>query len=147
MSDCTTNHTVTNILLIEDDDVAAESVVRSLRKYDTKFAITLAQDGCEALAILANKNPQNSLQKPYIIFLDLNMPRMNGFEFLEKIRADEALKRSIIFVLTTSDSEVDRARAYSYNIAGYMVKSVVGPQFSKLAQLLPLYIAAVRLPE
>lgn len=147
MSNTTANNNAMHILLVEDDDVAAESVVRSLRKHDMHFPITIAQDGLEALEILRNKHAQLSIKRPFVVLLDLNMPRMNGFEFLEEVRADEALKRSVIFILTTSDSDADRSRAYNDHIAGYMVKSAVGPQFSKLARLLQNYEAAVRLPE
>ncbi len=135
-----------NILLVDDDDVSAESVVRSLRKNAVDFPITLARDGMEALEILRSSHPQLSIEKPYLVLLDLNMPRMNGFEFLHEIRADEKLHSSVIFVLTTSDAESDRVRAYEENIAGYMVKSVVGPQFSKLASLLESYRSSISLP-
>jgi len=74
------------------------------------------------------------------------MPRMNGFEFLQHLRADPNLHDEVVFVLTTSDADTDRTRAYHENIAGYMVKASVGPQFSKLAQLLQSYRSAVRLP-
>jgi len=135
-----------NILLVEDDDVAAEAVVRSLRKHSVNAPVTLAQDGLEALEILREEHPQQHIEKPYVVLLDLNMPRMNGFEFMQEVRADRELSESVIFVLTTSDNEQDRARAYAKNIAGYMVKSAVGPQFAKLASLLDSYRAAVKLP-
>ncbi len=147
MSNMATNNQAMHILLVEDDDVSVESVVRSLRKHDVEFPMTIAQDGQEALEILRNQHPTRSIKRPFLILLDLNMPRMNGFEFLEAIRSDAALKSSIVFILTTSDSDSDRSRAYNDNIAGYMVKSSVGPQFSKLALLLRNYQAAVRLPE
>lgn len=135
-----------NILLVDDDDVSAESVVRSLRKNAVDFPVTLARDGLEALEILRATHPQLSIEKPYLVLLDLNMPRMNGFEFLHEIRQDKELHNSVIFVLTTSDADSDRVRAYEENIAGYLVKSAVGPQFSKLASLLECYRAAVSLP-
>lgn len=135
-----------NILLVDDDDVAAEAVVRSLRKHAMDFPVTLARDGIEALEILHHTHPDLSIEKPYLILLDLNMPRMNGFEFLQEIRSDKKLHDSIVFVLTTSDADSDKSRAYHENIAGYMVKSAVGPQFSKLAALLDNYRSTVALP-
>jgi CheY-like chemotaxis protein len=135
-----------NILLVDDDDVAAESVVRSLRKHTVDFPVTLARDGIEALEILRNPQPDLSIEKPYIILLDLNMPRMDGFEFLQEIRSDKNLHDAIVFVLTTSDADTDKTRAYHANIAGYMVKSAVGPQFAKLAALLENYRSTVALP-
>ena len=135
-----------NVLIVEDDDVAAESVVRSLRKNAIDFPITLARDGVEALEILRHTHSDLSIEKPYLILLDLNMPRMDGFEFLHEVRNDKSLRDSIIFVLTTSDADSDRMRAYDENIAGYMVKSAVGPQFSKLAALLDNYRTTVSMP-
>lgn len=140
------NPTKVNILLVDDDDVAAESVVRSLRKHTVDFPVTLARDGIEALEILRGIHPDLSVEKPYLILLDLNMPRMNGFEFLQEIRNDKQLHDSIVFVLTTSDADSDKSRAYHENIAGYMVKSTVGPQFAKLAALLDNYRSTVALP-
>jgi CheY-like chemotaxis protein len=84
--------------------------------------------------------------RPRVTLLDLNMPRMNGFEFLQHLRADPDLCDDVVFVLTTSDADTDRVRAYHEHIAGYMVKAAVGPQFSRLAQLLELYHRAIRLP-
>lgn len=136
-----------NILLVEDDDVAAEAVIRSLKKSNLEFPILLAEDGLEALHILRNENPAKILKRPFLILLDLNMPRMNGFEFLQEIRADNKLKDSVVFVLTTSDADSDKSRAYHENIAGYMVKSAVGPQFSKLLKLLDSYSDSINLPK
>lgn len=131
-----------SILLVEDDDVAAEAVVRSLRKHGIDVPVTIAQDGQEALDLLRHR----VIPKPFVVLLDLNMPRMNGFEFMQVVRQDTQLQDSVIFVLTTSDSEQDRTRAYANHIAGYMVKSSVGPQFAKLVALLNSYRAAVKLP-
>ena len=74
------------------------------------------------------------------------MPRMNGFEFLTALRADRKLQDEVVFVLTTSDADEDRTHAYHEQIAGYMVKAAVGPQFAKLAGLLLAYRSAVSLP-
>jgi CheY-like chemotaxis protein len=133
------------ILLVDDDDVARESVVRNLRKHQIEFPVVFAEDGAIALEILRGKH-ERKIARPLIILLDLNMPRMNGFEFLQELRSDPALRNAIVFVLTTSSADEDRARAYQENIAGYMVKSAVGPQFAKLAQLLTDYSSAVLMP-
>jgi len=134
------------ILLVEDDDVAAEAVVRSLTKSGLVFPVVWAEDGMQALQALRGADPARPVPRPRVTLLDLNMPRMNGFEFLQALRADPGLKDDVVFVLTTSDAETDRTRAYHENIAGYMVKAAVGPQFSRLAQLLASYEQAVRLP-
>ncbi len=96
--------------------------------------------------MLREQDAQRKAPRPRLILLDLNMPRMNGFEFLEAARADPRLKDEVIFVLTTSSADSDRSRAYDDNVAGYMVKSAVGPQFAKLTQLLDGYRRAVQLP-
>ena len=138
-------HSLT-ILLVEDDDVAAEGVLRSLTRLGLPFPLVCAEDGRVALSILRGEDATRQVSRPLVILLDLNMPRMNGFEFLQELRADPKLCEEVVFVLTTSDADSDRMRAYQEQIAGYMVKSAVGPQFSKLAQLLLSYDAAVTLP-
>lgn len=136
---------VLNVLVVDDDDITAEMVERCLRKTDLQFRVHAAADGQEALDLLQGK-PTPRLERPFLILLDLNMPRMNGFEFLERLRGDRVLHDSVVFVLSTSDSDRDRARAYNELIAGYMVKSAVGPQFVRLAGMLSAYARAVRLP-
>lgn len=135
-----------HVLLVEDDDVAAEAVVRSLRRAGIPVPIVWAEDGEVALAALRDEDPTRRVQRPRLILLDLNMPRMSGFEFLEIVRSDPELRDEVVFVLTTSSDDSDRARAYNEHVAGYMVKSAVGPQFAKLAQLLEGYRSAVQLP-
>ena len=135
-----------NLLLVEDDDVAAEAVMRGLQKHALDCPVIPAEDGRAALQILRGKHNGRQIAKPYLVLLDLNMPRMNGFEFLQELRSDEDLRETVVFVLTTSGAETDRARAYRENIAGYMVKSAIGPQFSGLARFLTEYRWAVQLP-
>lgn len=136
---------IVNILVVDDDDVTAETVRRSLRKVEGQFRVVEAADGQEGLDILRGVSPKK-LERPYITLLDLNMPRMNGFEFLELVRADPKLASSVIFVLSTSDSDADRARAYEDQVAGYMIKSAIGPQMVRLTTLLHDYAQSVRLP-
>lgn len=135
-----------NILVVDDDDVTAEAVARALKKHQLTCRVIAAEDGCDALAVLRGQTNRR-IDKPYIILLDLNMPRMNGFEFLEHLRDDKALSQSVVFVLSTTGADADRSRAYHKLIAGYMVKSEIGPMFSKLSALLMEYANAVRLPD
>ncbi len=136
-----------NLLIVEDDDVAAEAIQRSLRKSETPFKAVVAEDGLVALDILRGKHAEKKIENPMIVLLDINMPRMNGFEFLEEVRNDKSLRSLVVFVLTTSSSDVDRSKAYQENIAGYMTKDKVGPQFGKLFKLLSDYADTVILPE
>jgi len=109
-----------NILLVEDDDIDARAILRGLRKLNLKHKIMRGKNGIEALEIL---RAEQCLEQPYIILLDLNMPLMGGLEFLNEIRKDAQLSASIIFVLTTSNSEGDLASAYQDGVSGYFVKS------------------------
>ena len=134
------------VLLVDDDDVVWEAVARSFRKHEIRHNLVYAKDGQEAIEILLSEHPTKQIAGPLVILLDLNMPRMNGFEFLAKMRADPRLRTHVVFILTTSSDERDRSRAYSEHVAGYMVKDAVGPQFAKLSQLLSRYRESVELP-
>ncbi len=134
------------ILLVDDDDVDAEMVVRGFRNHKIGNPVTIAETGIEGLEIL-RRNGREPFSKPFLILLDLNMPGMNGFEFLDELRNDPKLRDSIVFVLTTSNAETDRARIYRKNVAGYIVKSDVGPSFKKAVDLINHYWTTVTLPE
>jgi CheY-like chemotaxis protein len=135
-----------SVLLVEDDDVDAEAVLRSLRRSQVPVDVVWVEDGQEALDVLHGEHSYQTVARPLIVLLDLNMPRMDGFEFLRALRTDPALRDLVVFVLSTSEAETDRTRAYHENIAGYLVKSSVGTQFARLARLLLSYQSAVTLP-
>jgi CheY-like chemotaxis protein len=135
-----------HLLLVEDDDVDAESMIRSLRRLKIANPIVHARDGIEALAYLRGEDNLEKLPSPFLIVLDINMPRMNGIEFLEELRKDDKLKSSLVFVLTTSDAERDIVHAYNYNIAGYLLKSRAGSDFSDVIKLLDHYWKFVEFP-
>ncbi|MCT2399831.1 response regulator [Novosphingobium mangrovi (ex Huang et al. 2023)] len=134
------------VLLVDDDDVAVEGVLRSFRKHEVPCRTLTAGDGAEALAILRGQHGQKRLDTPAVVLLDINMPGMDGFQFLEAVRADAALKRTVIFILSTSARDQDRAHAYDEHVAGYMVKSAVGPQFALLAEFVRKYACTQQLP-
>jgi CheY-like chemotaxis protein len=131
-----------SILLVDDDDIAREAMIRSLKKNRISIEVVEAEDGFTALLILLGKHPVKTIARPYIVFLDLNMPRMDGFEFLNLIRGNPDLADTVVYVLTTSDAESDLRQAYEKKIAGYMVKSTVGPDFRRLAHLMDAETAA-----
>jgi len=135
------------LLLVEDDEIDVEAIKRALEETKVVNPIRLARDGIEGLEILRGENGQEKIESPYVILLDINMPRMDGFEFLEQIRADEALMNSIVFMLTTSSSDSDMMRAYEKNIAGYIVKSRAGDGFLKAVDMLDRYWRVVELPK
>ncbi|HKT84546.1 MAG TPA: response regulator [Novosphingobium sp.] len=134
------------VLVVDDDDVALEGVLRSFRKYEVPCHALTTGDGKEALSILRGTHPAKAIETPVIVLLDLNMPGMDGFQFLEAVRADAELRRTVVFVLTTSSRDQDRFRAYDEQVAGYMVKSAVGPQFALLAEFMTEYTRTQRLP-
>ena len=136
-----------NLLLVEDDEVDVQGLKRAFAKSRIGNPITVARDGIEALEILRGENGQAKLAKPHLILLDLNMPRMNGLEFLAAIRADEDLKASVVFMITTSKAEEDKARAYEKNVAGYIVKQDPANTFMQAVALLEHYWKIVEFPE
>lgn len=128
-----------NILLVDDDDVAAEWVIRCMKKYNVNSNIQVADDGQVALDILHERHAKNEAEISDIVLLDLNMPGMNGFEFLEKMRTDPVLKSTVVFILTTSNANSDRAKAYNENVAGYLLKDST-TIFNWLFSMLPKHI-------
>lgn len=134
------------ILLVEDDDIDVEMIHRAFKKAKISNPIVHATDGMEALKILRGVDGQEKMVSPYLILLDLNMPRMNGIELLEELRSDEELKSSIVFVLTTSDDDRDIIDAYNYHVAGYMVKSRAGDDFLELISMLNHYWRVIEFP-
>lgn len=136
-----------SVLLVEDDDVDAEAVERAFEKARIAIPIYRACDGIEALNMLRGTDGVKQIPRPYIILLDLKMPRMNGLAFLEELRTTEELRNSVVFVLTTSDADQDIAAAYSKCIAGYVLKSQVGESFGDLIGMLNYYWRVVQLPQ
>jgi len=132
--------------LIEDDEIDIAAVRRALAVLKIANPLHIAHDGIEALEILRGENGREKLPKPYIIVLDLNMPRMDGMEFLEEIRGDAELQDSIVFVMTTSRDEADRRAAYSKHVAGYIVKEDPIGTFRQAINLLDHYWRLVELP-
>lgn len=110
-------------VIVDDDDVDREVIRRALRKCGSTNPIVEAGDGAEALDILKGGAFAAPVQKPFVVILDLNMPRMNGFEFLDKIRRDPDIKNTPTFVLSTSNAAADKEKAYRRCISGYIVKS------------------------
>lgn len=111
-----------NILLVEDNDLDVEILRRSLRRIGASSALMHAKDGLEALDMLRQNQTEEILPEPFVILLDINMPRMNGHEFLAELRACNDLKAARVFVFTTSDSKKDVNKSYQNNASGYIVK-------------------------
>ncbi len=134
------------ILLVEDDDIDAEAIERLFQKQNAAYSIHRVPDGVEALRCLRGEQGGERLPRPYLILLDLNLPKLNGIEFLEEIRKDRELRDAIVFVLTTSDSDRDKVAAYEKNVAGYLVKSRIGDEYTGLVTLLENYCRLIEFP-
>jgi CheY-like chemotaxis protein len=135
-----------NILLVDDDTIDVMAVKRSFHDLKIVNPVIEAMDGVEGLEYLRGENGRDKVQSPFLILLDLNMPRMNGFEFLEELRSDEALHRSLVFVMTTSSADEDRLRAYQLNVAGYVLKQHAGESFVEAISMLEHYWRVVEFP-
>lgn len=115
------------ILLVEDNDLDVIIVQRLLKKLNLSSPVVRARNGEDALAILRPNPDDSALVPPFTMIVDINMPRMNGFELLDEIVDDPVLSQVPIYIMSTSDSEYDRRRAKHYRIRGYVVKPVTAP--------------------
>lgn len=130
------------ILLVEDDEVDVLTVRRALRDLEVENELVVAGNGEEALEIL--KDPDHV--QPCIILLDLNMPRMNGLEFLRHVRDNASARGVPIVVLTTSRQDRDIVDGFDLNVAGYMVKPVDYRKFVEVIHAIDLYWTLSELP-
>jgi CheY-like chemotaxis protein len=131
------------VLLVEDDGVDAMTVRRAFKDLKILNPLAHSANGEEALAYLAD--PSN--EKPCVILLDLNMPKMNGAEFLKVAKADADLRKIPVIVLTTSREEYDIVRSFELSVAGYIVKPVDYRNFVEAIRTIDLYWTLSELPE
>jgi CheY-like chemotaxis protein len=132
-----------HILLVEDDDVDVMNVRRAFQRNNITNPIHVASNGLEALQFLRSGQVPADRR---LILLDLNMPKMNGIEFLRELRADPQLAHVPVVVLTTSNDERDKVDAYNLNVAGYLLKPVTFGNFVDLMAALNKYWTLVELP-
>ena len=132
-----------NILLVEDDEVDVMNVKRAFARNNIANPLFVAGNGLEALEQLRGGGIPRERR---IVLLDLNMPRMNGIEFLRALRADSDLRSTTVIVLTTSNDERDKVDAYDLNVAGYLLKPVTFTNFCEVMAALNRYWALVELP-
>jgi CheY-like chemotaxis protein len=131
------------LLHVEDDDLCLMGLNRAFKVAKISNPVSFAHDGIEALEMLRGTNGRPRLPRPFLILLDLNMPRMDGIEFLKELRKDEELKKSIVFIMTTSDANEDKVKAYNLGVAGYILKSNPANAFTEVAALLETYCRVV----
>ena len=131
-----------NILLVEDDDVDVMNVKRAFERSHITNPLFVANNGLEALEKLRSGDIPNHRR---LILLDLNMPKMNGIEFLRELRKDPELCSLPVVVLTTSRMDRDRVESYRLNVAGYLLKPVTFATFCELMVTLNKYWALVEM--
>ncbi|CAM2063996.1 Response regulator [Sulfidibacter corallicola] len=131
-----------HLLLIEDDDVDAMDIQRGFRKARIANPIIRAIDGQQAKELLTT----GQVPAPFLIMMDIKMPRMDGHEFLRWLRDDPTYQDSIVFVLTTSHNDRDINKCYKHNIAGYFIKSETGKGFLDVVNLLDGFWRIVQFP-
>ena len=119
------------ILLVEDDYLDVTSVKRGLKKFNIDYTLHVAHNGVDALAILNGNSPDGTKVLPDIILLDLNMPKMNGLEFLRIIKNYYSLNSIKIFIMTTSSEEYDKIAAQKLEVTGYILKPLNFDNYSK----------------
>ena len=112
-----------HILLVEDDEVDIQNVQREFKKLKMPINLLIAKNGIEALDKLHGTNGETKLfPRPHFIILDINMPKMNGIEFLQKLRVDDEYKHTKVFILTTAYTTHDKIATQDLHVAGYVVK-------------------------
>lgn len=132
-----------NILLVDDDEVDAITVKRAFAIAEITCRLSVARNGIEALELLRSGAFPPGRR---LVLLDINMPKMNGIEFLREVRADPALQALTVIVMTTSNEDRDRVDAYQLNVAGYIVKPVTFKAFEKAMTLVSSYWKMMELP-
>jgi len=132
-----------HILLVEDDQVDQMNIKRAFERNKIMNPLYVAENGIEALAMLRDGRVPEDRR---LVLLDLNMPMMNGIEFLKSLRADPALAATPVVVLTTSNDEQDKVQAYNLNVAGYLLKPVTFANFVELTAALNKYWTLVEMP-
>ena len=132
-----------NILLVDDDEVDVMTVKRAFTKANITNRLFVASNGVEALEMLRTGSIPD---KRRLVLLDLNMPKMNGLEFLREVRADPKLAGLTVVVLTTSNEDRDRVDAFQLNVAGYLLKPVTFHTFADVMATLNKYWTLMEMP-
>lgn len=134
-------------LLVEDNDCDAELTKIAFQAVDPRIRLHHVWSGDECLAFLRKQGPYTSAPTPDLILLDINMPRMNGFDVLHAIIGDEGLRHLSVVVLSTSDAQDDVVRAYRSGCRSYIAKPTGFVNYSKAIQLIIDYwVTLVELP-
>jgi CheY-like chemotaxis protein len=138
---------VVTILLVDDDRVDTMAIRRAFQALKFTNPVIEARNGIRALERLRGENGQEKVPWPFLVLLDLEMPRMGGFEFLETLRDDPALRRTPVFVMSGSSEAGHRVRAYDMNIAGFIRKQSPSQSFLKAVRVIHDYVRVMEFPD
>jgi CheY-like chemotaxis protein len=130
------------LLLVEDDQVDVMTIKRALKEIHVVNPVAHVENGEDGIAYLRDE----SKEKPCLILLDLNMPVMNGIEFLQVVKQDEHLRRIPVIVLTTSEEQQDKMNSFNLGVAGYMAKPVDYRQFVEVMRSIDMYWTISEMP-
>ena len=136
-------HSSKPILLVEDDNIDAMTVQRAMKELNVANKLVRTGNGEEALHYLRS----SSKEKPCLVLLDLNMPKMNGLELLKIVKADDDLAAIPVIVLTTSGEQCDIMESFKFSVAGYMIKSVDYAEFKETMRVINEYWTLSEMPE
>jgi chemotaxis family two-component system response regulator Rcp1 len=135
------------ILLVEDNPADVHLTLTALRDARSPSEVHVVADGVEALAFLKRQGDYVNAPRPDLVFLDLNLPKVDGYQVLETMKADPALRRIPVVAISGSRSEIDIARAYDEQISAYLVKPPgVDEYFAAIRSLKELWFHAATLP-
>jgi len=133
------NVTPIELLLVDDDQSDVYLAKRAFKRCDTAVTIQVARHGEEALALLRREGCFEEAKRPDLILLDLNMPRMNGHEFLERMKADDDLKSIPVIVMSMSESDIDMKESYRLQASAYISKPIELEAFGHVIRALEDY--------
>ena len=145
-NDTATTPPLLEILVVDDNEDDVLLLQESLRDEPAVNLLHAVHDGEEAMAFLRREGPFAAAPRPGLVLLDINMPKMNGIEFLRELRADPELQHVTVVALTTSNADRDRLEAYKMNVAGYLLKPVTFQQFAEVMATINKYWALMEMP-
>ena len=135
------------ILLIDDDPVDVRLTTEQLAQSKLRNEVAWARDGVDALAYLRREGEYADVRRPDLVLLDLNMPRMDGHQFLAEVKNDPDLASIPIVVVTTSDEDADIVESYRLHANAYVTKPIGLEQMSKVVRAIEgFWFEVVRLP-
>jgi CheY-like chemotaxis protein len=140
-------HQTVSIVMIEDDEGHARLIERNIRRAGISNQVRHMTDGSSALAFLFDDPEGPAKNGPALVLLDLNLPDMSGTDILAKIKADPALRRTPVVVLTTTDDKAEIQRCYDLGCNVYITKPVNYENFADAIRQLGLFLAVIQVPE